>query len=430
VISSVLPEDKSQALLRCNKCGFCLSHCPIYKVTGLEWAGARGRISVIRSALIENRMDLKELEEPVFDCLTCNACSDDCPAGVNTADIIMGIREEMVRRRGDNWISRLFFRKLITDPSLLYKSTRLLRLVEVAGLRSMLRSTGLVKIMGDLGRAEAIAPRVPSKAGLDEIRKNIRNIEKPKYKVAYFVGCFAANIAPNEAAATIRVLNRHQVNVVVPDFSCCGIATPAYGYMSSARELAHTNIKMAEKLDVDAIVTPCASCSSTLKEYGKLLSKESEWVEKAKKFSSRVKDFSEFLSEIGPAREMNDLNRKITYHDPCHLGRYQKIKLQPRNLLKSIPGINFTELKEADMCCGAAGTYGFRHHDLSMKVLDRKLGNIGKTDAEIVVSSCPACILQISRGIRKEKMPLETSSLVELLDKAYQPVKHTHRENG
>ncbi|MCX6008827.1 MAG: (Fe-S)-binding protein [Chloroflexi bacterium] len=418
-----LSEEKSQALLRCNKCGFCLAHCPIYKVTGLEWASARGRITVIRSALLENQTDISELEAPVFNCLTCNACVDDCPAGVKTADIIFSTREELLKRHGDSRIKRLVFQKVLTSPSLVHKTTRLLRLVEVAGLRSAARKTGLIKLLGDTGKAESMVPRVPSRAGLKEIRRHVRKIEQPKYRAAYFVGCYAANMAPGEAAATIHILNRHLVDVTVPEFGCCGIAAPAYGDMSSARSLARKNIDIARTLDVDAIVTPCASCSSSLKDYGKLLAHEPEWAERARDFSSKVKDLSEFLCDIGLVTEMGTINNKVTYHDPCHLARYQKIKQQPRNLLKNIPGIDLIELREADMCCGAAGTYGFKNYDLSMKVLARKMDNIEKSGAEILLSSCPACIMQLSSGIRKRKMPVQAISIVELLDKAYQTVK-------
>lgn len=409
----------AEALSRCNKCGFCLARCPIYKATGIEWAGARGRIAMIRGALLENKLDINEMDDPVFNCLTCNACSDDCPAGVKVADIIFEAREELSRQRGSSWKTQLMFNKLLSNPSLMHKASGILRLADMTGLRQAARKTGLTKIMGDAGKAEAMVPPVPSKTGLAEIRRAVSVVEHPAYRVAYFVGCHAANLAPAEAKAAIRILNRHQVDVIVPDFVCCGIPAPAYGDKSSARRLARRNIEIAGKFNVDAIVTSCASCGSFLKEYARLLSGDKDWAERARGFSAKVRDITEFLDNIKLITPTGAIKKKVTFHDPCHLVRYQKISRQPRTLLKSIPGVELIELKEADICCGAAGTYGFKNYDLSMKVLDRKMGHIASTNAEIVVSSCPSCIMQLAQGARTRKMPIETISLMQLLDRAY-----------
>ena len=412
-----------EALLRCNKCGFCLAHCPIYKATGVEWATARGRITLIRSALLDHQLELSEIEDPVFNCLTCTACVDDCPGGVQTADIIFSAREELVRQRGQPWLERLLFHRLLPYPSRVHAVSKLLRLVDVAGLRAAARKTGLMKVLGDAGKAEIMMSKVPPSGGLDDLIRLTKKIENPKYRVAYFVGCFAPNFAPGEAAATIRVLHKHQVEVIVPEFVCCGLPAAGYGDMPTARSLAHTNIDIASKLNVDAIVTACASCSSFLKEYSKHLADEPEWAEKAKEFSSKVKDISEFLIDIGLVTEMGTIKKKVTWHDPCHLARYQKIKTQPRTILKSIPGIEFVEMNEADICCGAAGTYGFTHYDLSQEVLSRKMGNVEKTNADILVSSCPACVMQLSSGVNQRKIPMRVLEIVELLDHAYKTAK-------
>jgi len=415
-----------EALLRCNKCGFCLAHCPIYKVTGVEWVTARGRITLIRSALLDHQLELSELEEPVFNCLTCNICVDDCPAGILTADIILSTRDELLRQWGQPWVQRLVFRRLLPNPSRVHTASKLLRLVDVIGLRIAARKTGLMKLLGDAGKAEAMMPKVPPSGGLDAVIRLTKRVEHPKYRVAYFVGCHAPNFAPRVATATIRILHRHQVEVIVAKFACCGLPAAGYGDMPSALSLAHTNIDIASNLKVDAIVTPCASCSSFLKEYGKHLADEPEWSEKAKDFCSKVKDISEFLIDIGLVTEMGTVRKRVTYHDPCHLARYQKIRVQPRTILRSIPGVEFIEMNEADICCGAAGTYGFKHYDLSMEVLARKMGNVEKTSADILVSSCPACGMQLSSGVSQQKMPMRVLEIVELLDYAYQTAKDVH----
>jgi len=423
VSKEAVSKELAEALQRCNKCGFCLAHCPIYKATGVEWSTARGRITLIRSALLDDELELSEIKDPVFNCLTCTACVDDCPGGVQTADIIFKAREELVKRRGQPWLEKILFHRVLPKPSRMHGVSKLLRLADITGLRPLARKTGLVKLLGDAGKGEIMMPKVPPSGGIDDLIRLSKSIKNPKYRVAYFAGCFAPNFAPKEAEATIRVLNKHQAEVVVPNFVCCGLPAAGYGDMPTARSLARTNIDIASKLNVDAIVTACASCSSFLKEYAKHLADDPEWAEKAKEFSAKVKDISEFLVDIGLVTEMGTVKKRVTYHDPCHLGRYQKINAQPRTILKSIPGLEFVEMNEADICCGAAGTYGLTHYDLSQEVLARKMDNVEKTKADILVSSCPACVMQLSSGVRQRKLPMDVVEIVELLDLAYQTAK-------
>jgi len=260
---------------------------------------------------------------------------------------------------------------------------------------------------------------------MDAIKRMVKKVAKPKHHVAYFVGCYAPNFSPEKAAATIRVLHKNQTAATVPDFVCCGLPAAGYGDMESARDLARKNIELASKLKIDAIVTPCASCSSFLKDYTKLLADDPEWTEKAREFAGKVRDISEFLVNIGLNTEMGELKRKVTFHDPCHLSHYQKIKSQPRTILKSIPGVEFVDMAESDMCCGAAGSYAFKNYDLSQKVLERKMGNVAKTGADTLVSSCPACIMQLTCGVSQQKLPISVLEIVELLDEAYRNAKGT-----
>ncbi len=416
-------EELAETLQLCNKCGLCLAGCPIYKVTGIEWTSARGRVALLRSALLDERLELTDLNDPIFNCLTCNGCTEHCPPGVPTGDIIFRARQELLKKKGDPWTQRLLFQKLLPNPEMIYKASRLLRLADVTGLRTLARKTGLTRLVGDAGKAEAMVPRVPSSEGLKAIQRMAKKLDKPKYHAAYFVGCYAPNFAPERAAATIRVLNKNQVEVTVPDFVCCGLPAAGYGEMESARDLARKNIELASKLKVDVVVTPCASCSSFLKDYAKLLADDPEWAEKAKEFAGKVRDISEFLVDIGLNTEMGELQKKVTFHDPCHLAHYQKIKDQPRTILKSIPGVEFVEMDEADMCCGAAGSYAFKNYDLSRKVLERKMDNVAKTGADTLVSSCPACIMQLSCGVGQQKLPVSVLEIVELLDEAYRNAK-------
>ena len=125
------------------------------------------------------------------------------------------------------------------------------------------------------------------------------------------------------------------------------------------------------------------------------------------------------MYEIWMKTEMNEVRKKVTYHDPCHLAHFQKITAPPRTVIQSIPGVEFVEMNEANMCCGAAGSYAFNHYDLSMKILERKMGNLAKTSADILVTNCPGCVMQLAYGAGKHELPTRATELVELLDLAY-----------
>ena len=279
----------------------------------------------------------------------------------------------------------------------------------------------LLKLAGDPGKVFKMVPRVGPGSGLKNLARlaEAGQPAKPASRVAYFAGCFAAYLDFEEAAATVRTLQRQNVQVSVPQFGCCGIPAPAYGDRRSARAMARRNIILARSLKADAIVTSCASCGSFLKEYAGLFKEDAETAEAAREFSAKVKDLNEFLVEIGLSTEMGTLKEKVTYHDPCHQSRYQKIRQQPRKILKNIPGLEFVEMNESDMCCGAAGSYGFKNFDLSMKVLDRKMENVQKTGATLVASSCPACIMQLRAGSKRRSTGIRTLSVVKLLDEVY-----------
>ena len=409
-------QNISEALLRCNKCGFCLAGCPIYKVTGIETTAARGRLALL-SAVLNNELELDDLIEPISDCLTCNGCTDHCPAAVMTDEVIIQARAALARQRGQPWLRRFIFHNLLLNPSILNRSAQLLGWMQATRLPVLGRIPGISRLMGGAGRAEQILPRI-------RLRRRITGasspeLKHPEYRVAYFVGCATANISPQVAEAAIRVLNKHNVKVLLPDFVCCGMPAHGYGDNDSALAMAKKNVYLVQSLNVDAIITTCASCGSFLKRYPSLLDGDDDYSARAKAFASKVKDISEFLVGIGLATGMGTLKKKITYHDPCHLGRFQKVSNQPRQILKSIPGAEYIEMPESNMCCGAAGSYNLSHYELSMSVLERKMKNIARTGADLLITGCPGCAMQLAYGIKSNHLNMKSLQLVELLDQAY-----------
>ena len=191
-------------------------------------------------------------------------------------------------------------------------------------------------------------------------------------------------------------------------------------------QMAKNNMKVLLSAQVDAVVTDCSSCSATLAEsYQKLFELGTVEYNQAKELSSKVYDLSKFLVEkTGIQPGPNPVNVTVTYHDPCHLKRGQNVFKQPRELLKAIPGVDFKEMKEADRCCGSAGSFSIMHHDLSMKVLERKISNIAASKAAVVATSCPTCTMQLSYGLKSHGIAGQVVHPVQLLDKTYKIVDY------
>lgn len=409
-------DELREALRRCNKCGFCQAGCPTYKVTGIEWNVARGRVALLRDAL-EGRVEMKpELEDPIYTCLTCNCCVDHCPPAVQTASIIQRAREELNRRHGKPLAQRLIFGNLLPSPELMGAAVWAMRLGQLTGVTKVAEAS---RLLGDMGKAQGLLPKLPAKRGRDAIKSLPKQpVEKPRARVAYFMGCAADLVSPEVAVSAVRVLIRQGVQVDALPFVCCGKPPVAYGDIEGSRQLARRNLDVLGDRQYDAIVTPCATCSSYLKEYGELMASEEGYHRRAAEFASQVRDYSQFLTDLGLAGGMREVKRRVTYHDPCHLGRFQKLPGPPRNLIKSLPGVEYQELPEANMCCGAAGSFSLSHYELSMQVLDRKMDNVARTEAELVVTSCPACSMQLSYGAKRRALPVKAVELVQLLDEA------------
>ena len=200
----------------------------------------------------------------------------------------------------------------------------------------------------------------------------------------------------------MRVLARNGCTVITPKATvCCGMPALGFGQLDLVRQQAQTNIALFEKAKVETIVTDCATCGSTLKDYGTLLADDPDWAERAATFSARVRDISEFLMSIPLEKPLGRLKGRVTYHDPCHLRRGQGVWKQPRALLKMIDGLEFVELPEADWCCGSAGTQLITHYETSLKVLKRKTDNLAGTQANFIASGCPGCQMQLNVGVQR-----------------------------
>ena len=402
---------------KCNRCGFCQAHCPIFDVTGDERNVARGHNVHVRK-LAEGSLEMGEdFKDPLFECLLCKACVANCFPAVRTDRNVIAGRAEYMKRMGQPRLMRFLFHRLLPDHAKLAPYVRLAAVGKNSGVTRLARAMGILSWFGkDLDKVEGIVENLPTSFFRD--RASLQNLEprRPNLRLAYFLGCGFNFVLPQVSEATLEVLVRAGAGVRVADNGCCGLPAYGYGDLEAARKMAVKNLEALEKLDADIVVTDCGSCSAFLKEYPELFGDDAVLRERAGRLAKKVQGFSEFMQNRLPgAAPGNPRSGKVTYHDPCHMSRYQGITREPRALLKKIPGLTYIELPEADRCCGAAGSYNVMHYEQSMKVLDRKMEMVKKTGADILATECPGCIIQLGYGARRAGLKTRVVHLSELV---------------
>jgi glycolate oxidase iron-sulfur subunit len=409
-------EQHYDEIARCNRCGFCQVACPIFRSTGHEAGVARGRIALLR-ALIEGRAEWnQELEEPLFACLLCGACTSNCFPAVATADLILDARSQYLDRVGRGPLHKLLFKHLLPYPGRLRIAARAAALSKRSGLSKVARALGLLRIFGrDFPRAEEIVERFPGKAFREEVKPGVFE-GSGEQRIGYFIGCGTDIMCPQAARATLGVLRQLGRTVEVLENCCCGLPAVSYGDRPVAQQLAERNVQLQTQRRFEVIVTDCSSCAAFLKKYPALFSEDDPRHAAAEAFAAAVRDLPELVAASGNLPLPEQPEKLIaTYHDPCHASRGQGQVDQPRKILRSIPGIEYRELPEADWCCGGAGSYALSHYELARKVLDRKIDNVEQTGANLLVTSCPACIIHLSYGVRQRGLPVRVCHISELI---------------
>ena len=411
-------------LIHCMHCGLCLEVCPTYRELGVESASPRGRLALMR-AVADGRLRMTErFVEDMYLCLDCRACETACPAGVQYGELVEEIRDriEEVRRHPllIRLIHRLVLDRIFPYPRRFKLAASSLFLYQWLGSRWLLRRLGVLrKLPWNLGEIEALMPKLSLRGlvrGLPAVTPPVR---AKKHRVGFLSGCMAVFL-DGANRATVRVLARNGCEVVIPrDQWCCGALHAHMGRKAFACSLARHNIEVFERAGVEVILTNAAGCGSTLKEYGDLLKDDPRYASRAQAFSDKVKDISEFLVTLPLSGEMGELKLRVTYDDPCHLLHGQRIQRQPRDLLRSIPGLELVDMAESDWCCGSAGIYNITHYDMAMRLLDRKMAQLARTKADVIASGNPGCLFQLGLGVRRQGIPAEVLHPIELVDRAY-----------
>lgn len=405
----------------CIRCGLCLSVCPTYKDSLRETESPRGRVVLVAKA-IEGELDLTQnFKDHMYRCLDCLACNDICPVGIRPADLCLEARHAIHQATPTPPLKPILFRGIFPRTGLLEALTKPVALFDRTGLRKAVNAVGATSILPS--QLRDMERMLPHNLPLRGTRHQIPDVTLAKGErrahVAYFLGCVQGVMMADGCKATVEVLAENGCDVITPsDVKCCGMPMVGYGFKDEARQMARHNIDLLLELNVDVIVTDCATCGSSLKEYPHWLANDPEYAERAKQFAAKVRDISEFLVEIGIRAPAGKVEARVTYHDPCHLCRAQGIREQPREMLRAA-GVELVEMEGADTCCGSAGTQLITHYHTSVGVLESKMDGVAETEAEVVASGCPGCQMQLSLGVKRRGLKARVVHPSQLLAQAY-----------
>ncbi|HSB65849.1 MAG TPA: (Fe-S)-binding protein [Anaerolineales bacterium] len=421
-MNSALNIDKptENEYLNCIRCGLCLAVCPTYREYLNETSGPRGRVALARKSLEGELALTPNLIAQMNACFACLACKEICPVGIRPAELTLSMRYIQEQVKSTGWKQTLFG-DVLSDPVRIELVTLPLRLYEQSGLRRLVYLLRLSQLLPPQVRdLEAMLPHLPQRPLRHTLPEITPAIGESRFRVGFFLGCAQNLLFANESEATVNVLARNGCKVITPrDVQCCGMPARGYGRLDLVRAQAKHNIAIFEQAKVEIIVTDCATCGSTLRDYQTLLQNDGKWATKAEAFSSRIRDISEFLFEIPMEKPRGRIEARVTYHDPCHLRRGQRVWQQPRTLLSKIDGVDFIELPEADWCCGSAGSQLITHYETSKRVMQRKAENLVRTQAEIIASGCPGCQMQLSTAVMRRGLHVRVVHPITLLHEAY-----------
>ena len=384
-------------LATCVHCGLCLNYCPTYRVTGLETESPRGRVYLMTQWKRGGLPFTEELAQHIDLCLGCRTCEAVCPSGVPYGRIIEHGRAEVERLRRPNPKSvlvRQAMRQLLAHPLRLQAAGALTRTAQA------LRLTDLVPQGRVLPKLRAPYRPPPGRVA--------PALGERRYRVAFLLGCVMPIFYPGAHEASVRLLQLAGCDVWFPPRQrCCGALSAHNGDLEGARRLREVNQHAFGMEGFDYLVVNSAGCGSHLKDFYPNL-------------GTRVRDLFEFLAEVGLPEPRKEVRTRVTYQDACHLVHAQRIRKQPRQLLRGMPGVEFVEMTHADICCGSAGIYNAVQPEMSQRILDEKMEDLLATEPELVVTANPGCQMQLEAGLRaRGRSDVAVKHLSELLVAAY-----------
>jgi glycolate oxidase iron-sulfur subunit len=383
-------------LATCVHCGLCLDACPTFRTTGLETESPRGRIYLM-TQWKRGTLPFEEEQVRHIDlCLGCRTCEAVCPSGVPYGRIIEAGRAEVEKLRRPSvkrTVAGAALRQLLPHPG---------RLRALGSLTRAAQALKLTSVIGPGRQLPTLGPQFTPPPG------NVAPaIGERKHRVAFLVGCVMPILYPQSHDAAVKLLQLAGCEVWFPPGErCCGALFAHNGDLETAQRLRDENSRTYLSGKFDALVVDSAGCGAHLKDFYPEL-------------QGRVKDITEWLAEIGLPEPKRPAKLRVTYQDACHLAHAQRIRKQPRDLIRSVPGVQLVEMRHPEICCGAAGLYSTLEPSMSNRILQEKLDDMIATRADVVVSANPGCQMQLEAGLRARKSPMRVQHVTELLASAY-----------
>ncbi|CCO08741.1 L-lactate dehydrogenase (quinone) large subunit LdhH [Desulforamulus hydrothermalis] len=401
--------------LQCIRCASCLNVCPVFQQVGGHVYGDvyTGGIGTILTAFLNSFEKAGELQNL---CLRCERCKSFCPGKVDIPSLIVELRRRTVKKDGLPMGQKLILEKVLTNRKLFHSLIRTASLAQKPFVKgNMIRHLPLFFSGLTEGRSLPAVAATPLRDRVGHAKPK----GKVKAKVAYYAGCLGDFVYPEQGEAAYKVLNKMGMEVVFPmEQTCCGIPASQMGAPEVAVKLAKQNIEALEKENVDYIVSLCPTCVEVLKHhYPEHFKDDPAWRARAEKIAAKVIDFASFVTKHGKELKFKGLGIKATYHDSCHMKRALGVWQEPRQLL-SKAGVDVTEMKGCDECCGFGGSYSIKMPEISLAILEKKLANAEATGAGVLALDCPGCKMQISGGLDARGKNMVVKHTAELLAEA------------
>lgn len=406
-------------LVNCMRCGMCQAVCPLFKETGRETDVTRGKLALLDGLARQLLHNPEGVNEIVNRCLLCGTCQANCPSGVRIIDIFLEARAILTGYFGLSPVKKAIFRGMLSNPKLFNLLT---------SMGSRFQGIFTKKVDDLLGsscarfNAPVVADRHFNSLATKPLRKTVGQLDSPAgssgLRVAFFPGCVVDKMFPRIGESAIKIFERKGVGVYLPaGQACCGIPVLTSGDRQTFDNLIEMNIKLFAGKDFDYLVTPCASCTATIKElWPHFYGGDPKLLPAIVSLGEKTRDITEFLADFCPVEEhqaTGDEKDRITYHDPCHLKNSLGITHQPRTLIKAT-GRTFVEMNEAGKCCGCGGSFNVAHYELSKKIGASKADNIIASGATTVATSCPACMMQMTDMLSRRNKGIQVRHVVEL----------------
>ncbi len=417
---------------KCIECGACLHSCPVYRESFDEKYSSRGRNYLMRQLGYDESKLTSGEHQGIFEkCLLCGRCVSGCPRGVRNDLVVLEARAQIMMREGLSLSKAITFKKVMASRESMGRALRLASKLQwilpktrqqcLAEEHKVLRHLPLYFLgLGEGMHLPSISSRFLSDM-LPELNPPARQVSGRRLRAAFFSGCMTEYVLPNVGSSIVNLLNQQGVEVCFPkEQACCGIAAAANGEVKTARELALRNLKALSATGADLIITGCATCGSTLKEGWISLFQDDSRRCEFEKLAAKVQDISEVLIDLAEFKALKYRSKlpaglHVTYHDPCHLAGYQAVVAQPRRILRKAFGDKFVEMDHKG-CCGCGGSFLLHSRDLSDKIGREKIESIKRTGADVVVNTCPGCMVQLVNGLTKYGLPQQVLHLAEVVE--------------